>query len=149
RPNLRLILRYWQSLGIIHDAIARHRPDVVLNFFEPLVGLCYMVHRPRVPLACVANQYLLLNPDYPFPPGQRLDRWLVQFYSRLTAFGARKMLALSLKPMSNFPTGVVVVPPLLRPEILSFEPQGHEPFLLIYLLKTGFRGEIIAWHRRH
>src|SRR5262249_13314426 len=147
--NIRNAKRYWDSLQRIRDAIARHRPDVVLNFFEPLVGLCYLVHRPAAPLACVANQYLLLHPDYPFPPGKRLDRWLVQFWSRVTSFGARKRLALSLKPMSNFPTGLAVTPPLLRTEVVALNDSRRESFLLIYLLKAGFRDAIIAWHRRH
>jgi uncharacterized protein (TIGR00661 family) len=102
-----------------------------------------------VPLACVANQYLLLHPDYPFPPGKRVDRWLVQFWSRLTSIGAKRRFALSLKPMSSFPSGVVVVPPLLRPEVLACEPNRNDGSLLIYLLKAGFREQIIAWHQRN
>ena len=147
--NAQQLRRYGQSIGTIRTAIVRHRPDVVLNFFEPLVGLCYLFHRPRAPLACVANQYLLLHPHYPFPPGKLIDRWLVQFWSRLTSIGAKRRLALSLKPTSNSPSGLAVIPPLLRPEILACQPAAREPFLLIYLLKAGFRDEIIAWHQRH
>jgi uncharacterized protein (TIGR00661 family) len=147
--NVRSAGRYWNSLRIIRNEIARHKPDVVLNYFEPLVGICYLLHRPAAPLACIANQYLLLHPDYPFPPGKRIDRWLVQFWSRVTSIGARKRLSLSLKPMSNFPTGLAVTPPLLRPEVLAQTDARRESFLLIYLLKAGFREEIVAWHRRH
>jgi uncharacterized protein (TIGR00661 family) len=147
--NIRNAKRYWESLNAIRAAIAEHRPDVVLNFFEPLVGLCYLLHRPAAPLACVANQYLLLHPDYPFPPGKRVDRWLVKFWSRVTSIGARKRLALSLKPMSDFPAGLAVTPPLLRPEVLALNDASRESFLLIYLLKAGFRDEIVEWHRRH
>jgi len=147
--NLRNAGRYWQSLNTIRDTIAHYKPDVVLNFFEPLVGMCYAVHRPSVPLACVANQYLLLHPDYPFPPGKRIARFLVQFWSRVTSIGAKKRLALSLKPMKSFPTGLAVTPPLLRPEVLALTETPRESFLLIYLLKAGLRAEIIDWHRLH
>src|SRR5262245_23272088 len=127
--NIRNVKRYWRGLEVIRHAIAYHRPDVVLNFFEPLVGLCYLLNRPAAPLACIANQYLLLHPDYPFPSGKRLDRWLVQFWSRITSIGARKRLAISLKPMSNFPTGLAVTPPLLRPEVLALTDSRRESFL--------------------
>lgn len=147
--NLRNADRYWHSLRMIADAIALHRPDVVLNFFEPLVGICYVLHQPAAPLACLANQYLFLHPEYPFPPGKWLDRLAVKFWSRVTSFGAKRRLALSLRPRANFPAGLVVVPPLLRPEVLSMTAVKREPFLLIYLLKAGFRGEIIDWHKRH
>lgn len=147
--NIRNAKRYWESLNVIRRAIARHRPDVVLNFFEPLVGICYLLYRPAAPLACVANQYLFLHPDYPFPPGKRVDRWLVQFWSRVTSIGARKRLALSLRPKTNFPTGLAVTPPLLRPEVLALTDARRESFLLVYLLRAGFRDEIISWHRRH
>ena len=147
--NLANVPRYWRNIGIIRDAILQHRPDVVLNFFEPLVGLCYLFHRPPVPLACVANQYLLLHPKYDFSPGKRVDRWLVQFWSRVTSIGARRRLALSLKPMANCPSGMAVIPPLLRPEVLARDMKANEQFLLIYLLKAGFRDEIIAWHQKH
>jgi uncharacterized protein (TIGR00661 family) len=149
RYNVANVRRYWRSIGIIRSAILQHRPDVVLNFFEPLVGLCYLFHRPAVPLACVANQYLLLHPDYDFPPGKRIDRWLVQFWSRVTSIGARRRLVLSLKPMSNCPSGMAIIPPLLRPEVLACDLKRNEQFLLIYLLKAGFRDEIIAWHQKH
>jgi uncharacterized protein (TIGR00661 family) len=149
RYNLAKVARYWRSIGIIRDTILQHRPDIVLNFFEPLVGLCYLFHRPPAPLACVANQYLLLHPDYAFPPGKRVDRWLVQFWSRVTSIGARRRLALSLNPVSNCPCGMAVIPPLLRPEVLGCDVKANEQFLLIYLLKAGFRDEIIDWHRKH
>jgi uncharacterized protein (TIGR00661 family) len=147
--NVRNAGRYWRSMSAIRDAIRRHRPDVVLNFFEPLVGLCYLVHHPAAPLACIANQYLLLHAGYPFPPGKVIDRWLTQFWCRVTSIHAKRRLALSLRPRSNSSAGTAVIPPLLRPEVLACEPGERGRFLLIYLLKAGFRDEIIAWHQRH
>lgn len=138
-----------RSLYFLRREITRQKPDVVLNFFEPLVGLCYALLRPRVPLVCLANQYLLLHPDYSFPPGRTFERVATQFWARLTSVGAKRRLALSLKLRSDSPSGTVVVPPLLRPEVLNRPDEGRGRFLLIYLLKSGLRDEIIAWHERH
>ncbi|MFL5342659.1 MAG: glycosyltransferase family protein, partial [Gemmataceae bacterium] len=149
RYNVPRLGEYWRGMGLIRDAIARHRPDVVLNFLEPLVGVCYLLYRPRAPLVGLANHFLMMHPDYPFPPGKHVARYLFKIYARLTAFGAARRLGLALKPMSDFPSGYAVLPPLLRPEVLDCRPGPAEPFLLIYLLKAGFREEIIAWHCRH
>jgi uncharacterized protein (TIGR00661 family) len=147
--NLRKLGRFREGMRVIRDEIARQEPDVVLNFFEPLVGLSYLLYRPKAPLACVANQYLMLHPDYPFPPGRLLDRWLVRLWARVTALRSQKLLALSLKSLPNVAEHLVVIPPLLRPEVLKLTHATREPFLLIYLLRAGFREEILAWHRRH
>jgi uncharacterized protein (TIGR00661 family) len=143
--NARLFVR---SLGIIRQALRQYRPDVVLNYFEPLVGIYYLLFRPHVPLACLANQYLFLHPNCPFPPGRRLERFFVQMWARVTSFRARRLLALSLQPRADA-SRVTVIPPLLRPEVLARQAQGREPFLLIYLLKSGLRDEIISWHQKH
>jgi uncharacterized protein (TIGR00661 family) len=138
-----------RSIFDIRDEIHRHKPDVVLNFFEPLVGICYALSRPQPPLVCLANQYLLLHPDYPFPPGRWIERLATQFWAGVTSVGAKRKLALSLKPRANVPAGTVVIPPLLRPEILARTDDSNGRFLLIYLLKAGLRDEIIAWHKSH
>lgn len=147
--NLRHAPALIRSLFFIRNEIRRQKPDLVLNFFEPLVGIGYKLLAPRPPLVCIANQYLLMHPDYPFPPGRFVERIATQFWARVTSLGARRLLALSLKPRSNFPSRTIVVPPLLRPEVLARPDEGRGPFWLIYLLKSGLRDEIIAWNQKH
>ncbi|HLW66346.1 MAG TPA: glycosyltransferase family protein [Gemmataceae bacterium] len=146
--NLRDAPRFIQSFGAIRRALRQYRPDVVLNFFEPIAGIYYLLYRPRAALVSLANQYIMLHPDYSFPPGKRLDRLFVQLWSRVTSFRSRRLLALSLKPRANL-SRMTVIPPLLRPEVLARAPQTREPFLLIYLLKSGLRDEIVHWHQQH
>ena len=147
--NLRRLPRVVSSLVLIRREIAARKPDVVVNFLEPLAGICYLLFRPGVPLACVANQYLFLHPDYEFPPGQRLDRFFIKLYARLTSFGASRRMALSLIRRPDRPTGCSVIPPLLRAEILARPVEPMRPFFLIYFLKAGLRDQIIDWHKRH
>jgi uncharacterized protein (TIGR00661 family) len=146
--NLRHGRRFVRGLGIIRREMRHYRPDVVLNYFEPLVGIYYLLFRPRVPLACLANQYLFLHPQYPFPRGKKLERFMVQLWARVTSFRAKRLLALSLRARPDL-SRIAVIPPLLRPEILARDAESREPFLLIYLLKAGLRDEIIAWHEKH
>ena len=142
--------RFGQSLRRI-DALVRHyRPDVIINFFEPLGGLYYARYRPAVPMVCIAHQYLYLHPAYRFPPGHAVQRTAVRLFTRLTALGATRTLALSLYPVPDTSDArVTVLPPLLRDELFRQESIRQEPFFLAYLLNSGYADEIIRWHQRH
>ena len=141
---------FWHSLGVLDDAIDRHAPDVVVNFFEPLVGLYAMTHDTSVPIVAVAHQYMFLHPAYRFPDGHRVQRGAVRAFTRLTAWGATQRLALSLYPAPDRPhDNLTVVPPLLRSDLFR-KPQGRgEPFFLVYVLNSGYAEEVIRWHERH
>ena len=40
----------------IQQVIRESEVDVVMNFYELLTGLTYLVYRPKVVLVCVAHQ---------------------------------------------------------------------------------------------
>ncbi len=146
----RRLPRFRQSLGGIDAQMDRHRPDVVINFFEPLGGLYYALRRPAAPMVCIAHQYLFLHPAHRFPPGHALQRAATRRFTRLTALGAARKLALSLYPVPEAPKAeVTVLPPLLRYELLLHTRRRQESFLLAYLLNHGYADEIIRWHTRH
>ena len=141
---------FWRSLGALDDAIDRHEPDVVVNFFEPLMGIYAASRRPSVPIVAVAHQYMFLHPAYQFPSGRWVQRWGAKAFARLTAWGAARRVALSLYPVPNGArNSLSVLPPLLRPEVFR-QPQGRrEPFFLVYILNSGYATEVIRWHERH
>ena len=142
-----------RSLRRIETLLKEYRPDVVINFFEPLGGLYYGLYRPAIPMVCIAHQYLFLHPSYRFPPGHLVERSATRLFTRLTALGATRMLALSLYPVPE-PTPqstarMTVLPPLLRDELLRQHAHAPEAFLLAYLLNSGYADEIIRWHRQY
>ncbi len=148
-PHLR------RSLAVLGTHLAQHQPDVVINFFEPVVGLYYALRRPGIPLVCIAHQYLFLHPAYQFPdlPGfsrpQASQRGALKLFTRLTAWGASRRLALSITPMPEAKTrSLVVVPPLLRDELFE-QRVVHDDFLLVYLLNSGYARQIEQWHAQH
>ena len=141
---------FWRSLGVLDDAIDRYDPDVVVNFFEPLVGLYAMTHGTSVPIVAVAHQYMFLHPVYRFPPGRPVQRWMTRTFAQLTAWGATRRLALSLYPASNRPQDdLAVLPPLLRADVFRQPQERREPFVLVYILNSGYADEVIRWHERH
>ena len=142
--------QYWTSLQWIDTQIRYHNPDVIVNFFEPMSGLYSYICRPNLPVICLGHQYLFQHPDYAFPPGYSLQRRFLQAYIELTAARSTRRLALSFYPASEVPKkNLVVMPPLLRPA-LFLQADGHsEPFLLVYLLNSGYAEAILDWHRQH
>lgn len=138
------------SLRVIDRAIDGCDPDVVVNFFEPLMGLYSALYRPSAPVVAVAHQFMFLHPDYRFPQGRRAQRWAVQGVAHIAGWGARRRLALSLYPASQEEgTNVTVVPPLLREEVFAQPTGNREPFLLAYILNSGYADEIVQWHDDH
>lgn len=148
--ELRRTPAFLRSLKRIDAAIERHDPDVIVNFFEPLMGAYAMRYRPSVPIVAVAHQYMFHHPAYQFPSGWHIQRWAARGLARLTAWGAARRLALSLYPASNRPSeNLVVLPPLLRDQLFQ-QPTGRRaPFFLVYILNSGYAEEVIRWHERN
>lgn len=151
--GLRRTPTFWRGLDAVDAALKRHDPDVVVNFFEPLMGLHALCRPASVPVVAVAHQYMFLHPAYQFPPGRRVRRWAARSFARLTAWGAERRLALSLYPTPDRPReNLFVLPPLLRAELFHQprKPSGQrKPFLLAYLLNSGYADEIVRWHEQH
>lgn len=147
--NLFRIVKYISSIRFINRMIKENEADVVINFYELLTGLTYLLCRPRATMVCIAHQYLFLHPDFNFPEQNRLALFFLRFFTRITSIGAAKRLALSFRKMKDVPgEGIVVVPPLLRKEVLDMEPSAGE-YLHGYLLNSGFGEDVKNWHDAH
>lgn len=140
--------KYIKSLQYVHSVIKEKQPDVIVNFYELFGGLLN-IYPTRVPVVSVAHQYLLLHPDFTFPPKSRLDQMLINFNSKLTSWRSTTKLALSFRRFAHDPNhGVVVVPPLLREEIQLLRPSAGN-FLLVYMTHHSLSESIIEWHKLH
>ena len=147
--NLFRMPKYLRSMHYIQQVIRENEVDVIVNFYELLTGLTYLVYRPKPLLVCVAHQYLFLHPDFEFPQANRFSLFSLRLFTRLTAIGASKRLALSFRKMREVPrSGIVVVPPLLRRALFDLQPSAGN-YLHGYLLNSGFSEEIQEWHRQH
>lgn len=152
--GLRDTRQLYRETRSLRDRIEAHDPDVVINFFEPMVGWTYLRHAPDPPLVCVGHQYMFLHSGYRFPPGRRLSRWMARAFARSTAWRADRCLALSLYPVD--PVGEAdagstlrVMPPLLRQELFAQPVDRTEPFFLVYLVNRGYAEQVVRWHEQH
>ncbi len=146
--NLAQLKTFRESLRTIDELIKEHQPDVVINFFDLLMGLYYRFYRPTPKLVCIAHQYIYFHPDFEFPKGRRLDKLSIKYYTRLTTARTAKNIALSFYDMPAHKDDLAVVPPLLRKEVFDLKVR-KEDFFLVYLLNSGYFEEILAWHQKH
>jgi uncharacterized protein (TIGR00661 family) len=141
--------RTWsRSTAALRALVGRTRPDLILNFFEPLTGLMQLSNPVPVPVVSVAHQHMIGHPAHRSPPRARMDQLGLRLFSSMV--GARSWkLALSLYPAADLPDRRTLVgPPLLRRELFFLEPTRGD-YVLIYLVNHGYHEEIRAWHRRN
>ncbi len=143
------LARWQKSISTIVRAIERTGPDVVVNFYEMLLGITYLMNRIRVPVVSIGHQFLVDHPDYAHRSLTDQGQFALRLNNQLCSLGTTKTLALSLYPLKDsYRYRIAVVPPLLRSEVFELEPR-NEGYLLGYLLNAGYADEIRAWHRRH
>lgn len=147
--NMLRLHKYASSIHYINRMIKETEAEVVVNFYELLTGLTYLFHRPKAVMVCIAHQYLFLHPDFEFPKLNGLSLASLKFFTRITSIGASKKLALSFKKMREVPAdGLIVVPPLLRKEVIDMKSSKGN-YLHGYLLNSGFGDEVKQWHHEH
>lgn len=144
---LKLPKHFWHALQLV-KWINQDASQVVVSFYEPLLGFSQWFSRLHKPFVVLAHQFLVEHPDNGFPEGSsRKDIFAMQWLNRICRNGAIKVLALSLKP---FPVknGITVVPPLLRQEVLA-QKAVSDDFYLVYLLNKGYAQDLINWHSQN
>ncbi|MCE7067582.1 glycosyltransferase family protein [Dyadobacter sp. CY326] len=141
--------KYLSGLSLINQTIERLQPDLIISFYETYSGLYNVLYRSKVPMVCIAHQYLLLHPKFIFPKNSKVNQLIINFNSKLTSWLSAKRLALSFREMeSRNDLKITVVPPLLRREVLNTKPT-RENFLLVYMTHHSLSQQIINWHLKH
>ena len=146
--NLKRSPGFKESLEVIRAAIEQYKPDLVINFFEPLAGIFNLFNTSTPPMVCIGHQYMYHHPIYPFSPGKWAQRMGAKYFTRISGFGAKRKLALSFYNTEDRPR-LSVMPPLLRKELFELPLDREEPFYLIYLLNQGYSKAVIEWHKKY
>lgn len=146
--NIMRIPAFVRSIAFINRHIKSSGADIVVNFYELLTGMTYLFCRPKATQICIGHQYLFLHKDFQFPrTAARLDLALLKAFTRLTAIGADRMLALSFRRMPDDKRQrIFVVPPLLRKEALSQKVTTGD-YVHGYMVNSGFSTQVMAWHK--
>ncbi len=137
---------YTASVFRIRREISRHNPDVVINFFDLMCSISFLLRVRRPKHVCIGHQFYFQHPDFESPPGGRLGRLALRVLIRCTALRSDLRLALSYRAGEPVGHGLRVVAPLIRSEILDADA-SEGPHLLVYLLNPGYAEQIEDWHR--
>lgn len=130
---------YFKSLRNIRRRWKHQKPDLIINFFEPLAGMAIRLSKPPCPVLSISHQNLFLGEtDYALK-GRWLDHLATVLLAKLSA-GRAKLIALSLTDMPVHPA-ITVSPPLLRSQV-DLQAVSRENFALVYLLNTGYMDDI-------
>ena len=141
--------KYIKSIHFINAKIKEHLPDAVINFYDLVAGMTYALYKPKIPMFCIAHQYLFLHPDYKFPPKRKQQVEMLKIYTRFTGLGAFRLLALSFTEKRDLPEkNIYIIPPLLRRELENHKSK-EENFFLGYVVNSGFASEVNSWHAEH
>lgn len=139
-----------KSIRSIKEVLKEHQPDVLLNFYEPLVGIGSFFKPIHKNIVSVAHQFIYMHPEFRFPEGgSKSDSLAIKQYTKLTAKGSSKLIALSFYPLvQSVYKNIIISPPLLRKEVFEQELfEGNH--ILVYILNAGYMQDIIEWNKKN
>lgn len=146
-------IKWLKSINHIAHRIKASKPDVIVNFYEMLMGATMMMYRIKTPVVSIAHQFMLDHPRYLYRAESSQSQLMMSAMNRICSLGSHKTLALSLYSLPNCRKGrngkrIRVVPPLLRPELFELEPHKGD-YIHGYMLNPAFLEEILEWKKHH
>ncbi len=140
---------YRDSLRTIERILTETKPDLLINFLEPIVGWYSRRRRQSVPILAVGHQYMLEHPGYPRLDSMRAAQWGLRKFVRAAGRSTlRYALSFYDAPVPEG-SGMIIAPPLLRDDLLRLDGRVNEGHCLVYLLNAGYLPELVAWQARH
>lgn len=124
-------------LKICHT-IKKEKPDVIVNFYEPLVGLTALFFRD-IKYISFGHQYAMESEDYPLITGfyfQKLFLGIINVVSSINA----KIVALSYYKFED--AEMIICPPVLRKESYT-KSKKQEDFILVYLMNEDMVSQLV------
>jgi uncharacterized protein (TIGR00661 family) len=145
--NLGLMPTYFKNMRMVNKQLKTLQPDLIINFYDPLIGFYYLLFNPKIKMLCIAHQYIYYHPDFKFPEKYFFFEKLgLKIFTWLTSTRAEKRLALSMYKLPHLAeSNTYVIPPLLRHDVYETEVKDGS-YILIYLLNSGYVDDIISWH---
>ena len=145
---LRSLNEFKSSLDRLEKLIAETRPDLIVNFLEPLTGLLKLFGRCPVPVISVGHQFMMEHPKNFSPRGFFLQKPLMRQFVSLAGTGSTRV-ALSYATVEDLPEKkLYIAPPLLRSQLFEQKPVFGD-YILVYLVNHGYAADVICWHQAH
>ncbi|HSY19805.1 MAG TPA: glycosyltransferase family protein [Candidatus Acidoferrales bacterium] len=137
--------KYRRIVRQLDDIVRETKPDVILNFFEPIAAFYALTRKHRPPVVAIGHQFMFQHPGYVRTPDLWKQLLSMKLYTQLLGARATK-LALSLYEAPDLPAKRIIVgPPILRKQLFGLTPNPNGEFTLVYLLNHGYAEQIIQW----
>jgi uncharacterized protein (TIGR00661 family) len=147
--NLLKAGRLLRSVFRFRGLILKHRPDLLLNFYEPLVPLAISVTPFKGRLVSISHQNIYLHSGFDFPAEIGVKRHALILYTRFVSMFSDRVLALSMYDIpGRRKADPLAMPPLLRGELFAKTPVSGD-YYLVYLVNSGYMADIRAWHAQN
>lgn len=147
--NLRKYRTFLKSVNQIDAIIKDNQPDIIINFYDFLGGLYFMLKKSQAKHIALAHQFLLNHSEFEFPKGRIYDKSSLIYGNKLAGYKAQKILGLSFQSMPDEPQKkLFVVPPLLRRKAKEQTTSSKDHFL-VYMVNHGYSKEVLEFHKKH
>ncbi len=138
---------WFGSLRFISDNIRTSEADVVVNFYELLMGFTTMFHRVKPPIVTIAHQFIVDHTGYKNYSKSNQEQRILRLNNSICSRGSKRILLLSLYDMEPcLKRNIWVVPPLLRSDIFDLTPTTGD-YILGYMLNPAYLDEVVAWKK--
>lgn len=139
--NISKIGKYNKSLKKIDQIIKESAPDLIINFYEFMMGTYNFFYKNSTPMISIANQYSFDRSDYIFPDKNILDKTFLRIANNITSYKSHQKWALSFKSL-NINNNIETIPPFLRKEVKNLKVE-NDNFYLAYIVNSGYLDNII------
>ncbi len=145
--NLLKLLTFIRSINRLDTLVKKDQPDVIINFYDFLGGLYYLLKNPKSKHVAIAHQFFVAHPVFDFPKGRIFDKSSLILGNKLASFGAFKILTLSFQELPDTKK-LTIVPPLLRKEVKS-QVVSQQNHFLVYMVNHGYAEQVEKFHVKH
>ncbi len=140
---------FLKSVNHINKIVISEQPDTIINFYDFLGGLFFMLKKTKVKHIAIAHQFLLNHSAFEFPKGRFYDKASLLYGNKLAGYKASRRLALSFQKMNDEPIKkLYVVPPLLREKAKNQKTSKKDHFL-VYMVNHGYHKDVFDFHQSH
>lgn len=146
--NFFKVFTFIKSIHFIKSKIKYYKPQVVINFYEPLGGLAQLFKISNYTYYPVSHHFYLTHPDYKIKSNFKFAPLFLKLLNKVVALNASEIWALSFRPSITTYKNVLVKPPLIKKSILIAKPTAQN-YILAYSVNKGYADEIKKWQENH
>lgn len=144
KKNLLKLPALTSSFVRVCRKIKEENPDVICNFYDPLVGLTALLF-PNIQYISFGHQYAMTTPEYPEIKGFIVQKMFLRILNAITSIRAKK-IALSYYPFKS--EEAIVCPPILRAETYK-KSDIQDDFVLVYLMNENLVNKFLNYARNY